>query len=98
MRRNFWYRAASSSSIGVPADRLLRGTGVEVSARGVAGLYREWIDGFVIDHSDAALAPEIEAMGLRVRACDSIMRDVSAAARLAEAALSLAAMLTPALE
>lgn len=73
-----------------PADRLLRGIGVEVSARGVAGLYSDLIGGFVLDQRDADQAREIEAMGLRVRVLDTLMRDAAAAARLAEAALSLA--------
>jgi LPPG:FO 2-phospho-L-lactate transferase len=73
-----------------PADRLLRGIGVEVSARGVASLYSDLIGGFVLDQRDADQAHEIEAMGLRVRVLDTLMRDTAAAARLAEAALSLA--------
>jgi LPPG:FO 2-phospho-L-lactate transferase len=76
-----------------PADRLLRGIGVEVSARGVAAFYRGLIDGFLIDVRDADLAADIEAMGIRTRVLDTIMRDVSASAELAAAALSLAASL-----
>ncbi|MDH3214299.1 MAG: hypothetical protein OEM05_17625, partial [Myxococcales bacterium] len=72
------------------ADRLLRGIGVEVSARGVAGLYREFIDAFVLDERDAEQSADIEAMDLRVRVVDTLMRDAKAAARVAEAALSLA--------
>jgi len=74
-----------------PADRLLRGIGVEVSARGVAALYRDWIHAFVLDERDAAQVPDVEALGLRARACDTIMRDAEAARRLAEFALELAA-------
>jgi LPPG:FO 2-phospho-L-lactate transferase len=73
-----------------PADRLLRGVGVEVSARGVAALYRDWIDGFVLDERDAAQEPDVAALGLRTRVCDTIMRDAAAARRVAEAALELA--------
>ncbi|MEB2344814.1 MAG: 2-phospho-L-lactate transferase [Deltaproteobacteria bacterium] len=73
-----------------PADRLLRGIGAEVSARGVAALYREWVQGFVLDARDAAQAPDIAALGLRARAVDTIMRDAGAAARLAGVALALA--------
>ena len=76
-----------------PADRLLRGVGAEVSARGVAELYRGLIDGFVIDVRDANLAGDIETMGIRTRVLDTIMGDVSASAQLAEAALSLAVSL-----
>ena len=73
-----------------PADRLLRGIGVEVSARGVAGLYRGLVGGFVIDRRDARQAPDVEALGIRAVAVDTIMRDRAAAARLARAALELA--------
>ncbi len=73
-----------------PADRLLRGVGVEVSARGVAGLYRGLAQGFVLDERDAGQAADVEALGLRCAVVDTIMRDRAAAARLAEAALALA--------
>jgi LPPG:FO 2-phospho-L-lactate transferase len=73
-----------------PADRLLRGLGVEVSARGVARLYREWVQGFVIDERDAGQARDVEALGLRVRVVDTLMRDVGVATELARAALALA--------
>jgi LPPG:FO 2-phospho-L-lactate transferase len=73
-----------------PADRLLRGVGVEVSARGVAGLYREWVHGFVLDVRDAQQSGDVEALGLRVRVEDTLMRDAEAAARVARAALALA--------
>jgi len=76
-----------------PADRLMRGVGVEVSARGVAEIYRGLIDAFVIDERDANLAADIEAMGIRTRVLDTIMGDVAVAQNLAEAALSLAAPL-----
>jgi LPPG:FO 2-phospho-L-lactate transferase len=77
-----------------PADRLLRGLGHEVSARGVAALYREFADGFIFDERDADLTGDIAAMGLRPRSMDTIMRDTAASRRLAEAALELAASLS----
>jgi LPPG:FO 2-phospho-L-lactate transferase len=73
-----------------PADKLLRGIGAEVSARGVAALYRGWAHGFVLDARDAEQIPDVERLGLRARAVDTIMRDPDAAARLARAALALA--------
>ncbi len=73
-----------------PADRLLRGLGMEVSALGVATLYRDWIDGFVIDDRDATLAPDIEALGLRVDVTETLMRTPEIAAALAQRALGLA--------
>ena len=76
-----------------PADRLMRGLGHEVSARGVAALYRDFADGFILDERDADLADDIAALGLRTRVMDTIMRDTAASQRLVEAALALAASL-----
>lgn len=76
-----------------PADKLLRGVGVEVSASGVAGLYRGVAHGFVLDVRDAGQEPAVAALGLRTAVVDTVMRDEPAAARLAEAALRLAATL-----
>lgn len=76
-----------------PADRLLRGIGVEVSARGVAALYRGLVHGFVLDERDRAEEPAIAKLGLRTAVVDTIMRDDDAAAGLADAALRLAGTL-----
>jgi LPPG:FO 2-phospho-L-lactate transferase len=76
-----------------PADALLRGVGAEVSARGVAHLYQGLAGGYVLDQRDAAEAADVEALGLRTRVVDTIMRDAPAATRLAETVLALAAKL-----
>jgi LPPG:FO 2-phospho-L-lactate transferase len=76
-----------------PADSLLRGVGAEVSARGVAALYADWIGGFVIDERDARESSDVEALGLRCVVTDTIMRNAKASARVARAALDLAARL-----
>jgi LPPG:FO 2-phospho-L-lactate transferase len=73
-----------------PADRLLRGLGVEVSARGVAKFYREWIDGYVLDQQDAEQERDVGALGVRTRVVDTLMRDPEIARDLAAAALDLA--------
>jgi len=73
-----------------PADRLLRGLGVEVSALGVAGLYRGLAQGFVLDAVDAEASPAVEKLGLRVRSLDTLMRTPEIAGRVARAALELA--------
>jgi LPPG:FO 2-phospho-L-lactate transferase len=74
-----------------PADALLRGVGAEVSARGVARLYRELLHAYVLDERDLAELADVEALGVRALATDTIMRDSDSAARLAAAALELAA-------
>jgi LPPG:FO 2-phospho-L-lactate transferase len=73
-----------------PADLLLRGTGTEVSARGVARLYRDWIDGMVIDERDAELESDIQKLGLKTRVVDTLMVDTEVAGALARATLELA--------
>ena len=70
-----------------PLDRMLRGMGHEVSAVGVAALYRDVVDVFVLDRRDAELAPRIEALGMRVVVADTIMRSVGQSRRLARVVL-----------
>src|SRR5437763_2815900 len=88
-------RAAGVSGIvgGAPlagmADRLLPVVGVEVSAAGVAELYRDLLTGWVIDRVDEHLSPRIEKLGIRVGVADTIMSSGAAAERVARAALSL---------
>jgi LPPG:FO 2-phospho-L-lactate transferase len=70
------------------ADRLLPAWGVEVSARGVAGLYAGLADAFVLDAVDADQAGEVAALGLEPVVVPTLMRTVEDAAALAKAALA----------
>ncbi|MGH7815020.1 MAG: 2-phospho-L-lactate transferase [Candidatus Binataceae bacterium] len=70
-----------------PAAKMLRGLGMEVSALGVARLYRDDASLFVIDHADRRLIAPIERLGMRVIALDTIMASPARAARLAAAVL-----------
>src|SRR6185312_6013341 len=47
-----------------PADKLMRGMGIDVSAVGVARCYRDFLDVMVIDDQDAHLAEDIEDLGI----------------------------------
>jgi LPPG:FO 2-phospho-L-lactate transferase len=67
-----------------PAAKLMRELGHDVSAFGIAKYYRGLIDGLVIDTIDAALAPEIEALGIRVLAIPSVMKTKSDQSSLAK--------------
>jgi|SRR5579884_3241715 len=71
-----------------PADAMLLALGHESSPLAVARLYADVLDGMVIDRRDAALAPAIEALPVRVAAEDTIMGDVDARERLAHAVLT----------
>jgi LPPG:FO 2-phospho-L-lactate transferase len=72
-----------------PADRMLTSLGHESSALGVASLYEGLLDRFVIDDSDAELAPKIEALGMAVSVAPTVMRDDDDRAGLAMALLAL---------
>ena len=70
-----------------PADRLLVELGHESSALGIAHIYRDLAAVLVIDEQDAALAPEIEALGVRCVVAPTIMSQPGVAASLARAAV-----------
>jgi LPPG:FO 2-phospho-L-lactate transferase len=57
-----------------PAAKMLVTLGHDPSALGVARLYRDLVELFVIDTVDEALAPAIEALGLRVVVTETVMR------------------------
>lgn len=76
-----------------PAANMLRTLGHDVSALGVARIYGTVIDGLVIDNADAALAPEIEALGHPVLATNAIMGDATDRARFADEVLEFAGSL-----
>lgn len=65
-----------------PADRMLASLGHEASAVGVASILRPLIDGFVLDEQDADSIQDVEALGLPVRALQTIMGDKADRARL----------------
>jgi LPPG:FO 2-phospho-L-lactate transferase len=71
-----------------PADRMLRDQGMAASAVTVAQLYRDFLKMMVIDDVDAALKPEIEALGLDVVVTDTIMVTMDKKAALARTALA----------
>jgi LPPG:FO 2-phospho-L-lactate transferase len=77
-----------------PADKLMRGLGMNVSAVGVARCYRDFLDVMVIDTQDASLADDIEDLGIPTVVTDTIMRDSEAKVALARAVLR-AAGITP---
>jgi LPPG:FO 2-phospho-L-lactate transferase len=78
------------------ADAALAAIGVETSAAGVAGLYADLLDGWLIDETDADALGEVETAverdGFRCHAVPLLMHDVDAAAAMARTALHLAEM------
>ena len=71
-----------------PADRMLRDQGIRADAAGIAGLYKDFLDVFVIDEQDESLKPEIEALGLDVVITDTIMASMDKKTSLARTALT----------
>ncbi|WP_270886464.1 2-phospho-L-lactate transferase [Pedococcus sp. 5OH_020] len=74
------------------ADACLAAIGVESTAAGVAGLYEDFLDGWLVSEQDAA---SVRLPRARVEGRPLLMTDRDAAARLAGAALELALELRP---
>lgn len=73
-----------------PADKLMRGLGLEVSAYSVANLYRDFIDTFIIDNMDQDEAQRIEKLGLKVVVTNTIMKNLQDKMRLAKTTIKSA--------
>lgn len=71
------------------ADACLAAIGVKTTAAAVAGLYQDFIDGWLVDESDA----DVDIPGVRVVARPLLMTDLAATAEIAGAALDLAAQI-----
>jgi LPPG:FO 2-phospho-L-lactate transferase len=73
-----------------PADKLMEGKGVEVSSRGVAELYQDFLDVMVIDQQDRELGSQIEKLDLRVVVEQTLMTTLERKKALARAVLAAA--------
>lgn len=71
------------------ADACLAAIGVESSAAAVAGLYADFLDGWIVDPADAAA--HVRGVTVQAHTGPLLMTDVAASARIAGAALDLAA-------
>jgi LPPG:FO 2-phospho-L-lactate transferase len=72
-----------------PSDRMLLQLGFEASCVGVARMYQDICGTFVIDSVDAPEGRQIEALGMRVVACPTVMRTFEDKCRLAEEVLQI---------
>jgi LPPG:FO 2-phospho-L-lactate transferase len=72
-----------------PTVELMRAEGMRPDALGVAERYREIAIGFVLDIADAALAPDIAALGYRLAVRQTMLDDVDAAREVASTAVDL---------
>ncbi len=73
-----------------PTAAMLSQLGHEVSAAGVASLYSDILDVFVLDNSDQIQRERIEKMGLSVRMAETLMDSSAASVELARTALGMA--------
>lgn len=73
-----------------PAAAMLAAFGHDVSALGVARLYANIADAFVLDTEDELLAPAIVELGLRTSVVPTLMRDRATRAELARATIAAA--------
>lgn len=73
-----------------PAARMMTELGHEASVVGIARLYAPLAATLVVDEADAALAPAVEAEGMRCVVAPTIMTDPEAAAALATTVLDAA--------
>lgn len=73
-----------------PADRLMADLDHEPSVVGVARLYADVAATLVVDDADAALAPAVEAAGVRAVATPTVMSTPAIAAALATTVLNAA--------
>jgi len=70
-----------------PADKLMQGLGLEVSAYSVAYLYRDFLDVFIFDNIDRREKKRIEELGLQAIVTNTIMKSPRDKVQLARAAL-----------
>nr|MDO8045521.1 2-phospho-L-lactate transferase [Candidatus Baldrarchaeota archaeon] len=71
-----------------PADKLMRGLGIEVSALGIAKIYKNLLDMLIIDNIDRDLKPKIEEIGVKVHVTNTIMKTIENKIKLAKEALN----------
>ncbi|MFQ5788227.1 MAG: 2-phospho-L-lactate transferase [Thermodesulfobacteriota bacterium] len=71
-----------------PADRLMRGLGLEVSSTQVAKLYKDFLDEIVIDEKDRNEEHAIKSLGIKPLMIDTIMSNDEKAKRIAELVLN----------
>lgn len=72
-----------------PADKMLRSLGIEVSAFGVAKLYSDFLDVFVLDEADILQKERIEKTGLNVKVANTLMTNLERKVELARTVLGI---------
>ncbi len=73
-----------------PADRMMRSLGMKPSPLPVADLYKDLLDGLVIDTADRSFVRALEKRGLRVATTNTLMKTPARSTAVAREVLSLA--------
>jgi len=73
-----------------PAAKMMAEMGMPVTALGVAEHYHGLVNCFVLDHADATLADDIEALGMRAAVTSTVMQSLTDREQLAQTVLALA--------
>ena len=70
-----------------PADKMLAGLGIEVSSLGIANLYKDFVDTFVLDEQDIVQdkmqRERLKNLGMAVIVTDTVMSDMDKSVALA---------------
>ena len=77
-----------------PLAKIMREMSIPATARWIAEYYGDFIDGFVIDETDEALASEIEALGVTTMCTNIVMTSMDDRVQLARASLEFVASLS----
>lgn len=72
-----------------PAADMLRDLGHEVSARGVAAMYSDFVNIFLLDETDAQLTKDLIALDMEVFSANTIMNSLADKRRVAERVLEI---------
>ena len=75
------------SGIKGPIAKQLKELGHKVSVTTIANFYRDFIDGFVIDHKDNSYIAGIESLGIKVKVCNILMENIKTKIELAQKVL-----------
>jgi LPPG:FO 2-phospho-L-lactate transferase len=77
----------AGTTIKGPADKMMRGLGMEVSSFGVAKLYDNFLDIMVIDYKDKFEKGRIEKIGVKVKITNTVMKNLDDKVALAKIVL-----------
>jgi LPPG:FO 2-phospho-L-lactate transferase len=76
-----------------PTVKIMQELSIPNTASRVAGHYRHFLDGFVLDNEDAALRDEVEALGMKVSVTQTVMETLDERVKLAQVCLDLVGQL-----